>query len=134
MVHDAEASAAEDARKKDEAEVRNRASSLIYSTEKSIKEIGDKLDAGAKADVETALAELRTVSENGTAAEIKTATEKLEAASYKLAEALYQKTGAAGTNGTAHDGATNGAAGAADGETPPHAPEDVIDAEFKEAK
>jgi len=135
MVHDAEASAAEDARKKEEAEVRNRASSLIYSTEKSIKEIGDKLDAGAKADVETALAELRTVSENGTASEIKTATEKLEAASYKLAEALYQKTGAAGTNGAAHDGATNGATnGAADGEAPPHAPEDVIDAEFKEAK
>jgi molecular chaperone DnaK len=134
MVHDAEASAAEDARKKEEAEVRNRASSLIYSTEKSIKEIGDKLDAGAKSDVETALAELRTVSENGTASEIKTATEKLEAASYKLAEALYQKTGAAGTNGATHDGATNGATGAADGETPPHAPEDVIDAEFKEAK
>ena len=137
MVRDAEASAADDSRKKDEAEVRNRASSLIYSTEKSIKEIGDKLDPAAKADVETALAELRTVSENGTAPEIKTATEKLEAASYKLAEALYQKTGAAGTNGTngaAHDGATNGATGAADGEAPPHAPEDVIDAEFKEAK
>ncbi len=136
MVRDAEASAAEDARKKDEAEVRNRASSLIYSTEKSIKEIGDKLDETAKSDVETALAELRTVSENGTAAEIKAATEKLETASYKLAEALYAKTGAAaGANGTngAHDGATNGATGSADGE-PAHAPEDVIDAEFKEAK
>jgi molecular chaperone DnaK len=136
MVRDAEASAAEDARKKEEAEVRNRASSLIYSTEKSIKEIGDKLDESAKSDVETALAELRTVSENGTAAEIKTATEKLETASYKLAEALYAKTGAAaGANGTngVHDGATNGATGSADGE-PAHAPEDVIDAEFKEAK
>jgi molecular chaperone DnaK len=135
MVRDAEASAAEDARKKEEAEIRNRASSLIYSTEKSLKEIGDKLDAGAKADVEAGLAELRRVSDNGTADEIKAATEKLEAASYKLAEALYQKTGAAGSpNGAAHDGATNGANGAAEGEAAPHNAEDVIDAEFKEAK
>jgi molecular chaperone DnaK len=135
MVRDAEASAAEDSRKKEEAEIRNRASSLIYSTEKSLKEIGDKLDAGAKADVEAGLTELRRVSDNGTADEIKAATEKLEAASYKLAEALYQKTGAAGsTNGATHDGATNGATGAGEGEAAPPNAEDVIDAEFKEAK
>jgi len=130
MVREAEASAAEDARKKEEAEVRNRASSLIYSTEKSLKEIGDKLDAGAKADVEARLAELKTVSENGTAAEVKTATDKLEQASYKLAEALYQKTGAAAgagaSDGTTQNGATEGQASA------PHG-EDVIDAEFKES-
>jgi molecular chaperone DnaK len=136
MVRDAEASAAEDSRKKEEAEIRNRASSLIYSTEKSLKEIGDKLDAGAKADVDAGLTELRRVSENGTADEIKAATDKLEAASYKLAEALYQKTGAAAgsANGAGHDGATNGATGAPEGEAAPHNAEDVIDAEFKEAK
>ncbi|GAC1567265.1 MAG: molecular chaperone DnaK [Vulcanimicrobiaceae bacterium] len=131
MVRDAEASAAVDQQKKEEAETRNKASSLIYSTEKSLKEIGDKLDETAKTDAETALAELRRVSDNGTAAEIKTATEKLEAASYKLAEALYQKTGAAangaGANGSAEHGAPSGEASA------PHA-DDVIDAEFKEAK
>ena len=136
MVRDAEASAAEDKRKKDEAEVRNHASSLIYSTEKSLKEIGDKLDPAAKNDVETALAELRKVSDNGTAAEIKTATDALEAASYKLAEALYAKTGAAGANGAA--GATNGSNGAAHdgaaGEPAEQPAEDVLDAEFKEAK
>jgi len=135
MVRDAETSAAEDARKKEEAETRNQASSLIYSTEKSLKEIGDKLEAGAKADVENALNDLRSKSENGTAAEIKTATDTLQAASYKLAEALYQKTGgaagAAGANGasadgTASDGASTGA-GAPSGD-------DVIDAEFTEAK
>jgi len=59
MVSDAEASASEDRRKKEEAEVRNAASSLIYSTEKSLKEVGDKLDVTAKAEVENALAELR---------------------------------------------------------------------------
>ncbi len=133
MVRDAEASAAVDQQRKEEAETRNKASSLIYSTEKSLKEIGDKLDETAKTDVEAALADLRRVSENGTAAEIKTATETLEAASYKLAEALYAKTGAAANgagpspNGSAEHGAPNGEASA------PHA-DDVIDAEFKEAK
>jgi len=132
MVRDAEASAAVDQQKKDEAETRNKASSLIYSTEKSLKEIGDKLDEAAKHDVETALTELRRVSENGTAAEIKTATEALEAASYKLAEALYQKTGAANANGASTNGSTEHAAPGGE-TTAPHA-DDVIDAEFKEAK
>jgi molecular chaperone DnaK len=133
MVRDAESSAADDARKKEEAEVRNRASSLIYSTEKSLKEIGDKLDEGAKADVEASLGELRTASDNGTADEIKAATDKLEQASYKLAEALYQKTGAAGANGATNGASSNGN-GATDHETAAPAGEDVIDAEFKEAK
>jgi len=133
MVRDAEASATVDQQRRDEAETRNKASSLVYSTEKSLKEIGDKLDESAKSDVESALAELRRVNENGTAAEIKAATGTLEAASYKLAEALYQKTGAAANgagatpNGSADHGAPNGEA------TAPHG-DDVIDAEFKEAK
>ncbi len=71
MVKDAEAFAAEDHRKREEAEVRNAASSLIYSTEKSLKEVGDKLDASAKADVESALGELKRISENGTSARSK---------------------------------------------------------------
>jgi molecular chaperone DnaK len=107
MVRDAEAARVEDQRKKEEAEVRNTANSLIYSTEKSLKEVGDKADATIRTDVEAALAELKRVSDNGTGDEIKAATEKLQASSYKLAEALY--------------------AGA------PHN-DDVIDAEFKEAK
>jgi molecular chaperone DnaK len=129
MVREAESLAAEDQRKKEEAEVRNAASSLIYSTEKSLKEVGDKLDAGAKGEVETALSELKRVSENGTAAEVKTATEALQTASYKMAELLYQKTGATAADGQAA-GATNGASHGA--ETAPEG--DVIDAEFKEAK
>jgi molecular chaperone DnaK len=130
MVRDAEAYAAEDKAKKDEAEIRNTASSLIYSTEKSLKEVGDKADATIKTEVEAALGELKRISENGTTAEVKTATETLQQASYKLAEALYKQTGAstdgAGPNGAAHEGANaNGASTAND---------DVIDAEFKEAK
>ena len=135
MVHEAEAMAAADKSKKDEAEIRNAATSLIYSTEKSLKEVGDKADAAIKTEVEGALAELKAKSDNGTAAEVKAATETLQQASYKLAEALYKATGSAsgdgaaagagaGTNGTSHDGATHAEA--------PN--EDVIDAEFKEAK
>jgi molecular chaperone DnaK len=136
MVREAEASAAEDSRRKEEAEVRNRASSLIYATDKSLKEIGDKLEGDTKTEVEGALEDLRKVSENGTAAEVKAATEKLEQASYKMAEALYQKTAAANGASAGAEGAAagNGAAsgnGAAEGAA---APDDVIDAEFKEAK
>ena len=135
MVRDAEVAAGEDRTKKEEAEVRNAANSLIYSTEKSLKEVGDKADGAVRADVEAALTELKRVSENGTTAEVKAATEQLQQASYKLAEVLYQKTGAS-TDG-APNGATNGASanGAAhDGaHEAPHG-DDVIDAEFKEAK
>jgi len=135
MVRDAEVAAGEDRTKKDEAEVRNAANSLIYSTEKSLKEVGDKAEGAIRADVEAALTELKRVSENGTTAEVKAATETLQQASYKLAEVLYQKTGAS-TDGAAN-GATNGAG--ANGAThdgaheAPHG-DDVIDAEFKEAK
>ena len=133
MVRDAEAFAAADKAKKEEAEIRNTASSLIYSTEKSLKEVGDKAEAGVRGDVETALGELKKISENGSAEEIKAATEKLQQASYKMAETLYKSTGASadgaadGAAGAQHDGASaNGASSAPN--------EDVIDAEFKEAK
>ncbi len=130
MVRDAEASAASDQAKREEAEIRNQASSLIYSTEKSLKEVGEKLEEGARGEVETALAELKKVSENGTAAEIKPAVDKLQAASYKMAELLYQK--AAPEGAPSGNGASNGQA---EGEAEaPKPSEDVIDAEFKESK
>ena len=128
MVHDAELQSETDKAKRDEAEVRNNASSLIYSTEKSLKEVGDKLDAGARTEVEQALTELKRVSENGTVAEIKPAIETLQQASYKMAELLYKAAGPQGEQAPSGDGAPsgNGAAAGAGGE-------DVIDAEFKEA-
>jgi molecular chaperone DnaK len=126
MVHDAESFSAEDRRKRDEAEIRNKATSLIYSTEKSLKDIGDKLDSASRADVESSLAELKKISENGTPAEVKAATEHLEQASYKMAEALYQNSSGSG-NGEIHN--EEETVGAAAGHS-----DDVIDAEFKEAK
>ncbi len=124
MVRDAEAQAAEDQSKREEAEVRNSASSLIYSTEKSLKEVGDKLDAGARAEVEQALSELRRVSENGTVAEIKPAVEALQQASYKMAELLYKASAPQGEPSADGSAPNNGASAGAG--------EDVIDAEFKD--
>ena len=135
MVKDAELQGAADKAKREEAEVRNNASSLTYSTEKSLKEVGEKLDASARADVEAALAELKRVSENGTIEEIKPAIEKLQTASYKMAELLYKSAapGADGATEGAHEGAAAGSG--ANGQSNGHQqPEDVIDAEFKEAK
>jgi molecular chaperone DnaK len=132
MVKDAELQAAADKAKVEEAEVRNQASSLIYSTEKSLKEVGEKLDAGARGEVETALTELRRVSENGTLSEIKPAVERLQQASYKMAELLYQKT-TAGANGAAGDGQTAEGAQPEGDQAASQPSEDVIDAEFKEA-
>ncbi|MGA8576994.1 MAG: molecular chaperone DnaK [Candidatus Cybelea sp.] len=129
MVRDAEVQSEADKTKREEAEVRNNASSLTYSTEKSLKEVGDKLDAGARAEVEAALSELKTVSENGTVAEIKPAIEKLQQASYKMAELLYKAAAPQGEQAPSGDGSPGGNGAAAGG-----AGEDVIDAEFKEAQ
>ena len=135
MVRDAEAQSEADKSKREEAEVRNNASSLIYSTEKSLKEVGDKLDTTARGEVESALSELKQVSENGTVAEIRPAIEKLQQASYKMAEVLYKaaapegEPAGAGAGASAGDGSATG-----NGASAGPAGEDVIDAEFKEAK
>jgi molecular chaperone DnaK len=131
MVQDAELQAATDKAKMEEAEVRNNASSLIYSTEKSLKEVGDKLDAGARGEVEQALGELKRVSDNGTVAEIKPAIERLQQASYKMAELLYKASTPQGEEAPQGDGAAAGGNGASAGTAPS---DDVIDAEFKESK
>jgi molecular chaperone DnaK len=133
MVHDAELQSAADKAKIEEAEVRNSASSLIYSTEKSLKEVGDKLDPQARGDVETALSELKRLSENGTVEEVKPAVERLQQASYKMAELLYKATAPDGE--AAGAGAADGAHAGQNGSTSAGpAPDDVIDAEFKESQ
>jgi molecular chaperone DnaK len=133
MVRDAEAQSEADKTKRDEAEVRNNASSLIYSTEKSLKEVGEKLDTTARGEVESALSELKQVSENGTVAEIRPAIEKLQQASYKMAEVLYKAAAPEGEPSGAGASAGDGS-GAGNGASAGPAGEDVIDAEFKEEK
>jgi molecular chaperone DnaK len=132
MVKEAEVQAATDKARIEEAEVRNNASSLIYSTEKSLKEVGDKLDTDARGEVEQALAELKKISENGTVAEIKPAIERLQQASYKMAELLYKAAAPHGEGAAPDDGAAGGGGNGASAGTAPS--DDVIDAEFKESK
>jgi molecular chaperone DnaK len=137
MVRDAEAHAAEDRRKKEEAEVRNQASSLIYSTEKSLKDAGDRVEPGVRSEVESALAELKRLAENATIEQLRPAIDRVQQASYKLGEALYQKAGAGAgaSGGTQGGGPSSGdgeAAGAASGARGGGPGEDVIDAEYKE--
>ena len=105
MVKDAEAHADEDAKRKEEIEARNNCDSLVNATETTLNELGDKVPADSKSTVEAAIAEAKTALEGTDVDAIKAATEKLQQASYKLAEVAYsnQDAAAAGT----------GAAGAA---------------------
>ena len=94
-VKEAEMYAAEDAKRKEEVDVRNQADQIVYQTEKTIEELGDKLDAGDKAEVEAKLATLKTALEGTDTANIKSATEELTQAFYKISEKMYQAAGGA---------------------------------------
>jgi len=119
MVKEAEAHAEEDKRERDRAEARNEADTLIYSTEKSLKDYGDKVGAEDKAAIETAVAELKKAMESNDAEQMKTKTEALKQASYKLAEEVYKKAapnaqgGPEGPQGGADAGSSGPEAGSA---------------------
>ncbi len=96
MVKDAEANAAADKAKRESVDARNEADSLIYATEKSIKDLGDKVDGAEKQKVEDAIAALKQALTTDNVEEIKAKTEELKQSSYKIAEELYKQQGAAG--------------------------------------
>ena len=89
-VKDAEAHAAEDKKKKEEIEVRNNAESLIYNSEKTMKDLGDKISNEEKAKVETEIENVKKALEGSDTESIKTATEKLTTVFYELTEKLYK--------------------------------------------
>lgn len=125
MVQEGEAHAEEDLHKKEEIEARNRADSLVYSTEKILNENRDKIsDTDAKA-IEDALVETKKAVEEGSVEEINQAAEKLTQASHRLAEVMYQSTQEQGQE--SQSGPQDSSEDAADG-----APQDdeVIDAEY----
>ncbi|MDR1353844.1 MAG: molecular chaperone DnaK [Treponema sp.] len=96
MVKEAELHAEEDKREKEKAEVRNEADTMIYSTEKNIKDLGDKVSAADKAKAEEAMADLKRALEGGDVQAIKDKTEALKQASYKIAEEIYKQQAAQG--------------------------------------
>ena len=102
-IKDAEMHADEDRKKKELVEARNQADSLIYSTEKSIKDLGDKVDEAIKTQAQDAIEPLRKAMEGEDPEEIKRLSEALTQASHKLAEAMYQQASQEGAAG-AEDG------------------------------
>ena len=94
MVRDAEAHAEEDKRKKELAEARNEADTLIYSIEKSLTDYGDKVSEGERADIASAIEEAKKAKDGEDVAAIKDTMQKLSTVSHKLAEEIYKKAGA----------------------------------------
>ena len=119
MVKDAEAHAEEDRQRRDEAEVRNNADSLVYQTEKVLRDQGDNVSADEKAAVEGPLADLKAALEGNDTGAIKEATEKLMAASQAFSQKLYE---AAARDSAAAGTSASGQAGPAD--------DDIVDAEI----
>jgi molecular chaperone DnaK len=120
MVKDAEANAESDKKRREAVESKNQAEALIHSTEKSLKDYGDKVSAEDKGSIETALAELKTAVEGDDAEDIKAKTQTLAEVSMKLGQAMYEASQAA----EAGEGAEADATAKAD--------DDVVDADFEE--
>jgi len=132
MVTDAEAHAEEDRRNREEAEVRNRADSLLYSTERNLKEYGERLPQADRERIEKAVAEVKNALKDGQIDRIRTASEELQQASFKLSELLYQQAGQQAASGPqpgeAEEGPSAGPGQEGGGN------EGVIDAEFKKTE
>jgi len=128
LVKDAELHAEDDKKKKEVVEARNNADALIYSTEKSLKELGEKIDGGTKSQVESAVSALKTAMEGEDVAEIKRLSEELTQASHKLAEAMYQQASQKGQQQAGPEFSGQEQPG------PSSDQEDVVDADFEEVK
>jgi molecular chaperone DnaK len=126
MAKDAESHAADDRKRKDEIDARNRADSMVYQIEKMLKEHRDKVSEAEAKQVEEALEATKKAMSGGSVEDINKATDNLTQASHKLAEAMYKSQGAeAGGQGPAADAGAAGAAGSSE------KPKDnVVDAEF----
>ena len=121
MVRDAEAFAEEDKKRRESAEAKNNAESLVHSTEKQLEEHGDKIDAALKGEIEAAMSETKTAIEGGDAEVMKEKAAALAQIAMKLGEAIYKEEQAAGAS-----------ADAASEEAP--ADDNFVDAEFSEVE
>ena len=127
MVSDAEAHAEEDKKFHELVNVRNQAENLIHATEKTLRELGDKVDGSERAAIESAISDLRTAAKNDNLSAIEAKTRTLGELSGKMAERIYGQ-GGPGAPGGPQDGGASGGGG--------YKPADdgVVDAEFEEVK
>jgi molecular chaperone DnaK len=136
MMRDAESHSADDARKREEIESRNRLDSLTYQVEKTFSENRDKLDSSAVSEIETALADAKKATEEGGVERMDAAFNTLQTASHKIAEALYQQQGSGGGSSSDESGGGEqaSAAGASSGSNAQSGggggDDNVIDAEY----
>jgi molecular chaperone DnaK len=119
MVKDAELHATEDKARREAVEAKNQGEALVHATEKSLKEYGDKVDAGTKSSIESALNDLKEALKGDNAEDIKAKTTALAQSSMKLGEAMYAAKSAENNAGSGDTGAKK---------------DDVVDAEFTEVK
>jgi len=134
MVKEAEKFAEEDKKRRDEAELFNQANTLLYSTEKSLKDYGDKVSAAEKEAVEKELTGLRDAIKDKDQDKIKSSMESLQKVSHKLAEEMYKATAAQQQAGANPQGEQPNPEQPQDGSAEPKAEkgkDDVIDADFK---
>ena len=128
-VKEAEMYAAEDAKRKEEVDVRNQGDQMVYQTEKTLSESGDKLDPSDKSEVESKLGALKTALTGTDTAAIKSATEELTQAFYKISEKLYQQAG--GAQGAGFDPSqAGGYTGGAQGGQSSQGGQDYYDADY----
>jgi len=128
LIKDAELHAGDDKAKKERIDARNAADSLIYATEKSMADLGDKLSMGTRNEVQGVISDLKHAMENDNTSEIKRLTEILTHASHRLAESVYQQSGP----GAGHQ--TGAGSGAGYGSPPSNHDEEVVDAEYEEVR
>jgi molecular chaperone DnaK len=126
MARDAEAHAAEDRKKRDEIEARNKADAMVYNVEKMLKEHREKIGEEEAAKVETSLKETKDAIADGSVETINKAVEALTQASHKLAEAMYKSSSSAGPAPAAGPDAN----GASAGDAGEKKADDVVDAEY----
>ena len=128
LIKDAESHAADDKKKQETIEARNHADTLVYTTEKSLRDLGDKVDAVTKGEIEAKTEALKELMKGEDAEAVKKATEELSQVAHKLAEKLYQQQGAQPGGPEGGPEAGQGAPGGANKD------EDVVDADYTEVK
>lgn len=133
MVREAQQYAADDVKRKEEVEVRNNADTGAYQAEKLLRDMGDKVPADAKSEIESKVGALRTAMQGKDIADIKHKTEELSASLQKIGEKMYQQTGGAGGAGTPPPPG-DGGAGPEQEQGPKGSGSDTVEGEFREVK
>ena len=124
LVHEAKSNEGDDRKRRDLAEARNNADNLVYVTEKSLSELGDKVPASERGQITETIEELKTAKNGEDVARIRSLTEKLQQASHALTQQMYQQA----ANGAGPDGMPNGATPGSNGA----AEDDVVEGEFRQ--